>query len=76
MTATVRSALRELALAQAHATCEAPEALDSALEHAQRAVIELQEVRRARHVAGVRAMRTEHIRDPLGRAIARLKGEG
>lgn len=77
MSTTKAVVFRELGLAVSHASCESPAALDNAIEHADRALQALHELRKeARPWLAERACRVEHIREPVERVLRKLKGEG
>lgn len=63
MTTSKSTIFRELGLAVSHASCESTAALDSAIEHVQRALDGLRELRAtARPWLGVDAARKEGVR--------------
>lgn len=62
MSTTKAVVFRELGLAVSHASCESPAALDSAIEHADRALQALRDLRKeARPWLAERACRVEQI---------------
>lgn len=63
MNVTKSTVFRELGLAVSHASCESPAALDSAIEHAQRALQALRDLR-------------DEVRPWLGSRPAAEKGRG
>lgn len=62
MSTTKAVVFRELGLAVSHASCESPAALDSAIEHADRALQALRDLRKeARPWLAERACRVEKV---------------